>query len=404
MSVHCSETLLEKKQRVSSWNSLSAAVRDQNDELLYIIHCLEEIEPVTEHADDVQSIPAEVPKFSSAARHEPPAAVDSQLSISNFELGFLCDQITALLSQTEHETFEQTQPPPPVLTGEVIQRPRAILRRLARLVHGHKQLEAALRQTQDLQNMGRLAGGIIHDFNNMLAIIHACAELLKMQLNGSPALESVDELKRATAKASALSGQLLALLRKEGATPRTLDLNGIIGGLQKLLFHLFDKKILLTLELDEALEKIFADEHGIERIVMNLAVNARDAMPAGGELLIKTETVTVEAGEMDRVNPGRHVRLTVRDTGCGMSKETLDRMFEPFYSTKGQGKGTGLGLAIVKEIIDATGGAIQVSSIPGRGTAFEIYLPLATPQQLEFACGPEKPLREKIVVSGRSTA
>ena len=243
-------------------------------------------------------------------------------------------------------------------------------------------LEDQLRQAQKMEAVGRLAGGVAHDFNNILTAISSYSELLLADLaSEDPRRSDVVEIRKATERAAALTRQLLAFSRRQVLQPKVLDLNGVISGAEKLLRRVIGEDIALATRLEPSLAAVTADAGQIEQVIMNLAVNARDAMQRGGTLTLETSTVRIEAAaqtaEQSIVAPGRYVLLKVADTGTGMDAETKRHLFEPFFTTKERGKGTGLGLATVYGIVKQSGGFIWVDSEPGRGAAFRIYLPAA---------------------------
>jgi signal transduction histidine kinase/ActR/RegA family two-component response regulator len=242
-----------------------------------------------------------------------------------------------------------------------------------------KELEAQFRQAQKMEAVGRLAGGVAHDFNNLLMVITIHAELARAELDAKhPAAADLEEIGRATTRAAALTRQLLAFSRKQILTPHVLDLNAVVAGLEPMLHRLIGEDIAVVTRLAPELGLVLADPGQLEQVLVNLAVNARDAMPHGGTLTIAT--TNTELGERVRgypaaVVPGSYVTLTVTDTGCGMSPEVQGRIFEPFYTTKPIGEGSGLGLSTVYGIVQQSGGHIGVESAPGRGTTFRLYLP-----------------------------
>jgi PAS domain S-box-containing protein len=243
-----------------------------------------------------------------------------------------------------------------------------------------RQLESQLLQSQKMEAVGQLAGGVAHDFNNMLTVIGGYSAILLETLDAADANRAdVEEIKRAADRAAGLTRQLLAFSRKQVMQPRVLELNTeIIAGLEKMLRRLIGEDIELVTTLGERLGLVSADPGQIEQVIVNLAVNARDAMPEGGRLVIETANVDLGADHAGRhigVKPGRYVMVAVSDTGCGMSRETMARMFEPFFTTKDKGKGTGLGLSTVYGIVKQSGGDIWVYSEPGQGTSLKVYLP-----------------------------
>ena len=242
-------------------------------------------------------------------------------------------------------------------------------------------LEDQLRQSQKLESVGRLAGGVAHDFNNLLTVILSCAETLTEGLGvESRHIEDVREIHTATERARELTRQLLAFARKQVIAPKPVDLNSVVRGNQRMLSRLLGEDVDLRVELQSDLWTAVADPGQVEQVLLNLVVNARDAMPKGGTIVIGTQNRTTSeqqaALEPDRV-PGDWVRLIVRDTGVGMTPEVRSHLFEPFFTTKEKGKGTGLGLATVYGIVKQSGGHIHIASEPDRGTAFEICLPRA---------------------------
>jgi PAS domain S-box-containing protein len=239
-------------------------------------------------------------------------------------------------------------------------------------------LEQQLRQSQKMEAVGRLAGGIAHDFNNLLMVISGYSEFLLDRLGPDPALRSpAQEIASAAGRATSLTRQLLAFSRKQMLAPKILDLNGVVTENLKMLTRVIGEDIDLVMVPAEGLGAVRADAGQIEQVIMNLAVNARDAMPAGGKLTIETSNVSLDE-EYARfhapLRPGNYVMLAISDTGAGMDSETQSHIFEPFFTTKGP-KGTGLGLSTVYGIVKQSGGYIWVYSEAGKGTTFKIYLP-----------------------------
>jgi len=253
-------------------------------------------------------------------------------------------------------------------------------------VTARKQAEAALRESEDqlrqsqkMDAIGRLAGGVAHDFNNLLTVILGYGEQMLERLEpGDPQRRAAEEIHNAAERAAALTRQLLAFSRKQMLESRSLDLNRIAAGTAEMLHRLIEEDIELKVELDPSLGRVLADEHQMQQVIMNLAINARDAMPGGGRLTLATANADVDDTDLVQHLPlptGHYVTLLVGDTGIGMDAETRARVFEPFFTTKELGKGTGLGLATVYGIVRQTGGYIWVDSEPGQGSVFRVYLP-----------------------------
>ena len=245
-----------------------------------------------------------------------------------------------------------------------------------------QETETQLLQSQKMEAVGRLAGGVAHDFNNLLTVILGYDDMLREQLKNDPlATEFTQEIRKAGERATSLTNQLLAFSRRQVAQPRVVDLNESVRGIEKMLGRIIGEDVQLRTSLAPGLLRVKVDPSHMDQVVMNLAVNSRDAMPDGGVLTIETSNVELGkeyAGAHLGVTPGAYVMLAVSDTGCGMDAQTLARVFEPFFTTKEKGKGTGLGLSIVYGIVKQNGGEVLVYSEPGKGTAFKIYLPALT--------------------------
>ncbi|MEP7304601.1 MAG: response regulator [Acidobacteriota bacterium] len=245
-----------------------------------------------------------------------------------------------------------------------------------------KRLEAQFLQAQRMETVGQLAGGIAHDFNNLLTVINNSAELAAMELRaGDPMLEDLTAIVDAGKRAAVLTGHLLAFSRKQVLQPAVLNLNTLVKKLEGMLRRVIPENIELAINIAGNLDNVNVDRGQMEQVILNLAVNSRDAMPDGGTLTIETRQVVLDSSSAQThpgMQPGPHVVLTVRDTGCGMDQATMQRMFEPFFTTKGVGRGTGLGLATVHGIIKQSGGDVQVFSELGHGSTVEMFLPAVT--------------------------
>ena len=240
-------------------------------------------------------------------------------------------------------------------------------------------LEAQLLQSQKLEAVGRLAGGIAHDFNNILTAIGGFADLLLADMGADdPRCRDLEEIHLATQRAASLTQQLLAFSRRQVLQPKVINLNVLVPDIEKMLRRLIGEDILFATVLHPRLGNVRADPGQLEQVIVNLAVNARDAMPTGGRLTLETRNVELDesfAADRPGLIPGHYVMLAVTDTGVGMDEETKSRIFEPFFTTKVRGKGTGLGLATVYGIVQQTGGHIQAYSEPSTGTTMRVYLP-----------------------------
>ena len=273
-------------------------------------------------------------------------------------------------------------------------------------------LEAHLRQSQKLEAVGRLAGGVAHDFNNLLTVIGNYGEFLKRELEpGSGGRTDLEELLNATRRASALTRQLLTFGRQQVSVPKLLDPNTVIRGIEEMVRRLIGEHIAFVTDLDPDAGRVLVDPGQLEQVIVNLAVNSRDAMPSGGLLTVETTRTQLTASDLLHPSadggvptlvgsPGDHVLVRVTDTGLGMDDATQRRVFEPFFTTKPQGRGTGLGLATIYGIVAQAGGSLRLRSAPGRGTTVEVYLPLHDTLEMPI------PVTEPgvpVVTSGRET-
>ena len=250
---------------------------------------------------------------------------------------------------------------------------------LAQDVTERKKLADQLRQAHKMEAVGLLAGGVAHDFNNLLTVVLSCSEFVMDELpKSSPSYRDVEEIHRAGIRAADLTRRLLMFGRKQVLEPKVLDLNDVLSGVDQMLRRVVDEDVELMTIPGTALGRVLVDPGSIEQVIMNLVVNARDAMPTGGKVTMETANVTLDEAYAKThlgAKPGPHVMLSVSDSGTGMDKATLARIFEPFFTTKENGKGTGLGLATVFGIVQQSNGTIWVYSEVGLGTTFKIYLP-----------------------------
>ena len=305
-----------------------------------------------------------------------PALLASSSSLPRWTLiaGLVVSCLLSLsvgLAQTARRRAAEAEVARRALEAEVLDRKRA---------------EQELRQSQKMEAIGRLAGGVAHDFNNILTAILGYGDLLYDALDADPTLQKdAEEIRKAANRAASLTRQLLAFSRKEATLSEVVNVNELVSGMEKMLRRLIGADIEVAAVLDPALGAVKADPGQLEQVLLNLAVNARDAMPRGGRLTIETSNVHVDdsysVSHSGLIRPGAYVLLSVSDTGVGMDEATRLRIFEPFFTTKEQGKGTGLGLAMVYGTVKQSGGFIWVYSEPNRGTTLKVYLPITEETQ-----------------------
>jgi PAS domain S-box-containing protein len=278
---------------------------------------------------------------------------------------------------------DATEFPVELTVSRLSRDPRAVVTGFIRDITERRALEERLRQSQKLEAIGRLAGGVAHDFNNILMSILGSADLMLMEFApDDPRRSEAAEIKESVRRGAALTRQLLAFSRRQATSPRTFELNDVLGGMDTMLRRLLGPEIEFEVTRSPMAAMVRADPSQIEQVVLNLVVNARDAMPDGGRLLVTVEEVDLdEASDLladVEWQPGRYARLSVSDTGTGIDEKTRARLFEPFFTTKEPDKGTGLGLSIVYGIVKQSGGHISVTSEPGHGATFLVYLPSVT--------------------------
>ena len=285
------------------------------------------------------------------------------------------------LKDGEWRTYESTRSPVRNHRGE-IEKVVIVSRDISERKQAEELLrrrEEQLRQSQKMEAVGRLSGGIAHDFNNLLGVIIGYSESIEQRLvPGDPLWKSAEEIRKAGERAASLTHQLLAFSRQRVMQPQILDLNALVTDMGKMLIRLIGMHIELATKLAPELGRVKAEQSQIEQLIVNLVVNARDAMPDGGKLQIETSNLDVTqnlANGLPFLQPGPYVLLTVTDTGVGMDTNTRRHIFEPFFTTKGLGKGTGLGLATVYGVVKQSGGGVVVDSEPGKGSIFKIFLP-----------------------------
>ncbi|MFZ5895531.1 MAG: ATP-binding protein [Myxococcota bacterium] len=336
------------------WSPFNSPVLDESGRLLYIIHCVEDVTEFLRLREQETLQQNRVDEYKSRA-----ANMEAEILRRAQQLQEVNRELRQLKAGLEVRVEART--------AELRDANQALARS-----------EEQLRRSQKLEAVGRLAGGIAHDFNNLLTAVISYSEILLNEVPELSGREELQEIHRAGQRAATLTRQLLAFSRQQVLEPRVLDLNEIIKGCSNLLRRILGEDIELRTIAGPLLGHVRADPGQLEQVIMNLAINARDAMPNGGKLSIQTANVEldeVHAREYLGIRPGLYVMLAVTDTGVGMDRATQSRIFEPFFTTKDQGKGTGLGLSTVFGIVKQSGGGIWVYSEPGAGATFKLYFP-----------------------------
>ena len=370
------EDITERKQAEAELTRLNTAI-EQSAEAIVITDIDGNIQYVNPAFEQITGYPrneviGQNPRILKSGKHEEPFYKDLWDTITSGSVwrGRIINRRKDGSLYTEEDTISPVIDKEGKITNFV-----AVKRDISK----EQMLEEQLLQSQKMEAVGTLAGGVAHDFNNLLTIIQGHAELMMLEISESdPNYRELRQIVNATTRAASLTRQLLLFSRKEMMEFKPINLNETIGNLLKMLKRLIGEDIRIVTSFDDDLWQVNADESNLEQVIMNIAVNARDAMPEGGTLNIKTENLSLSDEEC-RVIPGSYsgkfVRLTIEDTGTGIPKEIMDKIFEPFFSTKEVGKGTGLGLSVVFGIVKKHNGWINVYSEPGQGAVFRIYLP-----------------------------
>jgi len=368
------------------WSPVNSPVLGAAGEVVYIIHRVEDVTEFIRLKQKGQERDRITEALRTRAgqmeaeiylRAQQLGDANRQLRTANESLERLYRQIGELMAHVDDALRTPAISSDGGSASEAAITPPEMLMRIASLIERRQQMEEQLRQSQKMEAVGRLAGGVAHDFNNMLTVITGFARMVKEELPPGELSEYVEEIDRAAGRATSLARQLLAFSRKQVLRARVLDLDEVVGGMEELLRRLIGEHITLLTKPSGRTCHVKADRTQIEQVIMNLVVNARDAMPEGGRLTVETGIEHVGLDGSGPVRPGSYAVLSVSDSGVGMNAETLSHIFEPFFTTKALGQGTGLGLSTVYGIVDQSGGTVVVESAPGRGATFRVFLPLA---------------------------
>ena len=366
------------------WSPVNSPVAGPAGEVIYIIHRVEDVtefirlKQAGEAATHALLTRSEQMEAEIFHRAQELAETNRQLSAANHELERLYGQISSLMTQADDELrVSRGEPENPAVHQQPIG-VEEMLRRVGELITGHKRLEEELRQSQKMEAVGLLAGGIAHEFNNVLNVIIGYSKLLLQKLPaGEKTYRQIAEICKAGERAAGLTQQLLAFSRKQVLQPRVVNFADTLREMDHLVRRVIGEDIEVATKIHDEMARVKIDPSQVEQVILNLVVNARDAMPQGGKLTLElshTELNASYAG-IHNISPGTYVMLAVSDNGCGMTSDVRQRAFEPFFTTKEVGSGTGLGLATVYGIVRQSGGHIWLYSEPGVGTTFKIFFP-----------------------------
>jgi signal transduction histidine kinase len=382
------------------WSPFNSPVFGSGGQVEFIIHRVEDVTEFVQLQQARQQWQEETEALQSRAaqmqsevflRSKEVADSNRRLREANDQLSRLYQQIGQLMRRADHVLLAAPQPQhcAPGGAGSEDMSPEDMLAKIERLITEHHQLEERLRQAQKMEAIGQLAGGVAHDFNNLLTVITGHSVMLQQELADKQAAKKLQEIEAAAERAASLTSQLLAFSRRQVTQPKIVSVDNVVAGMEALLGRLIGEHITVLVVSASGAGAVRIDPTQLEMVIMNLAVNARDAMPEGGRLAIETRSVNLASGQVPPLEAGAYVAISVADTGHGMDQATAAHIFEPFFTTKPVGKGTGLGLSAAQGIVEQSGGALTMESTPGRGATFHVYLPLAGSPAAATAAEPE---------------